>query len=384
MRLFLTLIPLACLVVVPVPALSNTIIVDGGGGGHYLTIQEGVDAASSTGDVVMVLPGIYSDTHVVELFGIDRRVNVFFEKGITLMSLSGPEVTIIDGGGTTDFGIVATPYDLGIPGIDPFTPTVEGFTVRNGVAWGSVGIAAVGGEARGNIVSDYYYGLASGAWHGYTGIPGGGRSRTGASLITGNTATSNDTGVRIAADEDGFNEATVSNNTLVDNDVGVRVRGPSCLASLVGNEITRNTKGIVVEPGGSWGNGTLDITLESNGIFDNTNTNVWILRSWSVTGGYWINMTIGGDPGKANDIYGAPRSVFTYSGGADVSIDARYNYWGMTLCTEFVPQFDVDEPPDVSFSFLPFVNESHAQVFTECESTAVHQTTWGSIKAMYR
>lgn len=59
-----------------------TITVNQQGGGDYLTISEGI-AAASTGDVVQVYPGIY-----VEAITIDIT--------ITLESWGGPEVTIIE------------------------------------------------------------------------------------------------------------------------------------------------------------------------------------------------------------------------------------------------------------------------------------------------
>jgi parallel beta-helix repeat protein len=62
---------------------SRIIIVDCEGGGDYLTIQEGIDAAFS-GDTVLVASGVYYE-------------NVFIEsKAIHLQSIAGPDSTIID------------------------------------------------------------------------------------------------------------------------------------------------------------------------------------------------------------------------------------------------------------------------------------------------
>ena len=45
--------------IVPGTAFADTIYVDQSGGGNYLTIQEGVDAPSGWGDIVLVAPGTY-------------------------------------------------------------------------------------------------------------------------------------------------------------------------------------------------------------------------------------------------------------------------------------------------------------------------------------
>ena len=381
MRCSLVFASIVLLTAASAPALSDTILVDGSGGGDYLTIQEGVDAAASIGDVVLVAPGVYSDTHVFEIFGMERRVNVYFEKAVTLTSSDGPEVTIVDGGGITDYGIIAMPYDPGIPGIDPFPPIVEGLTVRNGGSWVSVGIAVIDGEARGNIVTGHYFGIISGTGHDHTGITGGGRARSNVALIAGNTCEGNEHGISVMANEDGFSSGVVSGNTVSENDVGVSIRGPSGYARLIGNEICQNATGVHINLGQSWQNGTLTAELVQNLIANNTSRNVTVYNViWE---DYWLDLLIGGTLEDANSIYGAPSNLHVTCWGFGVEVDASYNYWGSIYCPEFEPLFHVGCLPDTSFTFFPFTDESHAAVYEDCESVSATPLSWGAIKALY-
>jgi hypothetical protein len=371
------------LALLSLPAQSQ-IVVDQNGGGDYLTIQEGVDAASPLGETVLVMPGVYAEWHEHDVLGTERRVNVYFEGGITLISAGGPGVTIIDGGGVTEYGVIALPIDAGIPGIPPFTPVVEGFTVRNGWPWyPSKGIVAVGGEALGNVVTGYHYGLASGAGHDYTGISGG-RSRELSSLIAGNTATDNNTGICIDALDSGFVEALVTENAVTDNACGVFVTGPDNSVRLVGNEICLNGTGIYVDQGSSTSSGHVHVEMARNLIADNTARNIRVYNSWSWSG-HWTDLDIGGSIQDANDIYGSPQNMMlVLDGGVEIDVDARYNYWGSTFCDEFEPLFHTEGMDDSLLLYLPYVDESHAVVYEECEFSSTENTSWGAIKALYR
>ena len=373
---------LVCLLLTAAPASSDTIIVDCNGSGDFVSIQDGVDAAVS-GDRVRVLPGIYTQTYARVVFGATRTVNVCFEKNITLESSAGPEVTIIDGGGGTNFGVVASPGP-GWPlpsGVSRVVPTVKGFTVRNGVGYNmSTGIAVIEGIARGNIVTDYEVGLASGAVQALSGVPERPCGRTGESLIEDNVADGNYYGICLMGGPGAETAGTIRGNTMTGNNYGAYVVGPGW-GTLIGNTIAQNTRGVVASNGASWNHGRLDVSLSGNEIFNNT-TNVWATVSVWPNHTASVHMVIGGSQQAANDIYGSSRNIFAGDPG-DVCINAAYNWWGSELCDEFVPLFSAPGFPDSCLVYLPFVDQSHATVFAECESTAVSPMSWGSIKAMY-
>ncbi len=84
-----------------------------GSGQDYQTIQAAIDAALPEGDEIIVRPGTY-------------RENIDFRgKNILLKSSSGPEQTIIDGGGSAS-AITVRYGEHGQAGI-------EGFTITNGI-----------------------------------------------------------------------------------------------------------------------------------------------------------------------------------------------------------------------------------------------------------
>ncbi|MCK4409022.1 MAG: hypothetical protein KAW67_02995 [Candidatus Eisenbacteria sp.] len=98
-------------------AAAGTVYVDWNGGGDYVTIQEGITAASRD-DTVLVAAGTYS--------GPQNRDITFDGKDVYLVSEAGADVTIIDCE-NAGRGFVFTHSE---------TPSavVEGFTVMNGVA----------------------------------------------------------------------------------------------------------------------------------------------------------------------------------------------------------------------------------------------------------
>jgi hypothetical protein len=150
--------------------IPETILVDQAGGGDYLTIQEGIDAAAYF-DTVLVAPGTYT--------GPLNRSLTFGGKDLVVISDAGPDVTIIDCQGA----------DRGFFLADGETPAsrIEGFTVRNGVGSGGA-IRCV--NAAPTIVDCIFENTVGGEYGGaiYLTDPIGGPPGIERCTFTGNTS----------------------------------------------------------------------------------------------------------------------------------------------------------------------------------------------------
>jgi hypothetical protein len=91
---------------------------DGSSDNPYMTIREGLDAATVLGDSVVVAPGTYT--------GPDNRGLGLTEKQVPMKSASGAASTIIDCEGSARAFYL---YSIGDPGV-----LIDGFTIRNGHA----------------------------------------------------------------------------------------------------------------------------------------------------------------------------------------------------------------------------------------------------------
>ena len=113
------LLPLAALAFLMTASVSlgSVIVVDCSGGGDYLTLRDGIEAAVS-GDTVRVAPGTYT--------GPDNRDLDFAGKAIVVASECGPEDTVID------CGSAARAFDF--HSAEPMAARLSGFTITNGSA----------------------------------------------------------------------------------------------------------------------------------------------------------------------------------------------------------------------------------------------------------
>jgi hypothetical protein len=113
---YVTAAAIACLLLAT-PASPAVIHVDDSGGGDYLTIQEGI-AAASEGDTLLVAPGTYTGP-------LNRGLD-FGGTNIVLRGTAGPDSTIIDCGGA-DRGFH---FHTG----ETASSVLEGFTITHGYA----------------------------------------------------------------------------------------------------------------------------------------------------------------------------------------------------------------------------------------------------------
>jgi len=131
------------------------------------SVQAGLDSCSTDDDTVLVGAGTYYENLVWPS-----------TQGIDLISESGPDRTVIDGGGTERV--------IWIPGADS-TAIINGFTIQNGYRWGGAGIycdysspTITGNTITGNTA----YGSGGGGIHCWQSSP----------IITGNVITENTAG----------------------------------------------------------------------------------------------------------------------------------------------------------------------------------------------
>lgn len=118
------------------PSFARTWFIAADGSGDAPTIQAGVDAASP-GDLVLVGPGVYTDTHPMLVDGVTKDVNVHMTKNLVLASRDGASVTKLMG---TTNGIAIFAEGLGasaeIRGFEIETPETPWFCAGPGLVAG--------------------------------------------------------------------------------------------------------------------------------------------------------------------------------------------------------------------------------------------------------
>jgi hypothetical protein len=225
----LTIISLSVLVAFSISS-ATTIHVDWAGGGDYLTIQEGVDAADE-GDTVLVAPGTYT--------GPQNRGIDFGGTNISLVSETGADNTIID---CEDMDQAIT-FDDG----EDSTTVVKGFTVTNGSGGSGGGIRVYHASP---VIEDCIFtsnrgSNGAGIWYGYSDTPGAVRN----CVFYGNTSRFRGGGLALShiAPQ---NETKVTNCVFFDNVAGTEgshggggIHGNGAQATIAGCTVVGNDGG---------------------------------------------------------------------------------------------------------------------------------------------
>jgi hypothetical protein len=245
-------------------ALGNTIHVPA----DQPTIQAAIDAAAD-GDTILVAPGTYQES-------ID-----FKAKTLTLQSMGGPAVTIIEGQGlnpTVSFGSAQGPESL-----------LTGFTIQHGAGSTGAGIVVNQGSPRivGNVIANNGQGSSSFG----SGISGGSSSpdieqnifqnnSCDSQFLSGVVSFINVSSPTIASNVFVNNPCRaidmtlpagsfpqVINNTIIGNSGGIRVdaRIPTSQQIYENNILVNNTIGLEVDFGSTANNPT----WKNNDVFGN-------------------------------------------------------------------------------------------------------------------
>jgi nitrous oxidase accessory protein NosD len=399
-------------------APAETIHVDQAGGGDYLTIQEGIDAATY-GDTVLVLPGVYSERLVM---GADKD-------GITLTSRGGADSTSLSMGGSAGLPL------LHIEDVGPAT-IVSGLTFEDNRAQrpqlGGGGILA---EGSGVTIEDCVIQDCYASYHG-GGLaihdPAGTTIRR--NVIQRNSA--GDGGGMCLWDS---GSATVTDNVFRENAVsgwytvgggGAHISGAA--VTLTGNAFEDNVCLFAGNGGGALlaGSGAV-ITAESNIFVGNEGSGaVMYLRnvtlhasgnviSGNAPSGACINLSeflsspendvtfadniIHGNEGPilrvwknvlpsfvGNSIDPNGYLVLNVSEGAHAgTLDASGNWWGTTDPTEIASLIHdcVDDPAiDSCVDFSDWCTDPSCdgQVTSVEDPPEAAPVSWGRIKSLYR
>ena len=257
-------------IVMPPAANADTIYVCWDGSGDYLTIQEGIDAAS-TGDQVIVCDGTYT--------GAGNRDLDFGGKLITLRSENGPGSCIIQCEGAPNDPHRGFYFHSG----ETAEAVLDGFTITGGYMTGSEGGAIYCYDGSSPTISNCVISgnTASGQWGGgiacrdagnalivgctitgNVGASGGGMQSTDSSptiancVFTGNVVGSSGGGISC-----GGGSPTITNCIIMDNTAGSGggIRSSSGTPTITNCLIARNTAELL-SGGGMYGSGDPTIT----------------------------------------------------------------------------------------------------------------------------
>ena len=313
---------------------SCDILVGSSGEANHTTIQAGLDAAA-VGEVVCVEPGTYTeDLSMVT-------------DGVTLVSLEGPQTTIIDAD-ETNAGIAIGDFVSG-GGSNPDNVTVQGFTVQN---WQERGIAQRNGDGivfiYDNIVVDP---AASGVKRGGIILSGS----NGGSEVIGNMV-----GVPTFGDPDwisaailliGTDNAVVEDNTVQGVDIGIAIAGYPGFSS--SDPSWTESRGVIVRYN------SIESTSDGIGILGDVD-NLTVELNEIVNSGVGVNQVVdqGGTPGDNNLLSQnnlINNEVAVRNNVAGTSLNAQNNWWG-----GFTPTTggdgDIDSSNFAGGPFAGFIN----------------------------
>ncbi len=414
-----TVLAAALLVATTAAASAHTIHVDQTGGGDYLTIQGGIDAAAY-GDTVLVAPGTYYE-HLYMGPTAD---------GVTLLSEAGPESTIIDNEGASYYSVIHC------ENVGPDT-RIEGFAITGGDSyeWGG-GIRADDADVRiasctitacralrmegGGIGSTDSSIQVSGCWiEGNRAGDGGGIGVWGGeaiikeNTIIGNAADSfvgNQTGggIYISCNHTEITDNSIEGNSALDGGGILDLGGDD--TSITDNRIVGNTAGyhgggialcnsvclatgniIADNHAGMWGGGGASVRggqsatppqFLNNVFFGNTNEGskcaIWV----------WFS---GSTPIFNNNFFAdnTTYEVLVSSTPSADTIDFTGNWWGTEDPDEIALKIrDCNDDPAllwcIDFSDWCTDASCDGQVTSVEDPPEAAPVSWGRIKSLYR
>ena len=354
------------------PVAGRTWYITPDGSGDAPTIQAATDSATS-GDSILVGPGVYYEQ-------LNLRHN-----GLVILGELGAEATIVDGGATWSV------LQMG-------SGTIEGLTLRNGLAYQYGGGISIGGPQasviRRCIIEGNQSGrepdsaVGGGIFNNSIGTTiedniirnnfvlgeGGGIYDIGdATVIARNVIVANR--AQISTGGLGTFRATVVDNIIAGNDGGynaggVRIEGALLRNNtIVGNLTTngfRNAAGVDAGAG--------DVRMENNIVADNHSS-----------GGEGVGIVIGGSltiPPSCNVAWGNDIDILGPWGPNNFILDPEFCAVQPATSLNFFIQEDSPCAPGKSPSGANCGLIGAAPI--GCGSVAVHRSTWADVKRLYR